>query len=96
MLFRSIAGAPTEQGYTVTEIFNTCSTLKINLSFAIISMRKFERKEGFKTECETKDFTEIILAEDIQNLGLDYENTSEWKDRIEKLLKLIQINLSIA
>jgi len=91
-----IAGAPTEQECTVTEIFNTCSELEIKLSFAIISMRQFEKKEGFKTEDETKVFSKIILTEDIKYLGETFKSTPEWKDRIEKLKKLVQINLSIA
>lgn len=88
------AGAPTEQHFTITIILEVCVKIGIEISFAIVSMRSFERKEGFDTLSELGRKSTILLSERIYRIANDkYEETAEWKNRINKIVKLILENI---
>lgn len=84
-----VAGATTEQCFKITVIIEVCIKLKLDISFALVSMRSFERMEGFDTKNQLASISEIILEERIYKIEGDYRNTKEWKNRIEKIVNLI-------
>lgn len=84
-----VAGATTEQGFTIISIIEICKSLKIEVSMAIVSMRTFERKIGFDTKNQLKSIAEIILIERINKVIGDYRSSDKWNVRIKKLLNLI-------
>ncbi|WEK68287.1 MAG: hypothetical protein P0Y62_10445 [Candidatus Chryseobacterium colombiense] len=56
-----VAGTTTEQGLKLTVIIDVCIKLKLNISLAFVSMRSFERKEGFDTKnCWKKESLELM------------------------------------
>lgn len=88
------AGAPTEQNFTITIIIDVCIKIGIDVSFAIVSMRSFERKEGFDTLVELGRKSTILLSERIYRIAdNDYKETAEWKNRIDKIVKIILENI---
>lgn len=84
-----VAGATTEQGYTIVSIVEICKSLKIEVLMAIVSMRAFERKPGFDTKKQLKSISEIILVERIDKIIGDYRGSDKWNNRIKKILNLI-------
>jgi hypothetical protein len=58
-----VAGAPTEQGTTITVLINICIELKLKIEFALVCMRSYERSEGFNTRVELKELGQCILEE---------------------------------
>lgn len=88
------AGSPTEQKITITVLISICVRLKITIDFALISMRAFERKIGFKTINELKSFGEPIFKTKIFKIQQDnFQDTEEWNNRIENIVKLTKENL---
>ena len=88
------AGAPTEQNFTITIIIDVCIKIGIDISFAIVSMRSFERKNGFDTLSELGRKSTILLSERIYRIAdNDYKETAEWKNRIDKIVKIILENI---
>lgn len=86
-----VAGSPTEQGYTITIIIEIFIRLKIKIDFAIVSMRVFEKREGYDTRGELKKFGECIFEKRIWRIeSEDFRQIPEWKSRIEEIVKLIQ------
>lgn len=89
-----VAGATTEQGFKITAIIDLCIKLKLNISFAFVSMRSFERSEGFDTKNQLSSISEILLEERIYKINEeDFRNSKEWKTRIEKIVSLIKENI---
>lgn len=89
------AGAPTEQDFTITIIIEICVKIGIDIFLAIVSMRSFERKEDFDTPKQLEEKSIIILSERIYRIANDdFEETIEWKSRIDKIVKLILENIS--
>lgn len=89
-----VAGATTEQGFKITAIIDVCLRLKLNISFAIVSMRSFERTKGFNTKNQLSSISEILLEERIYKINAeDFRNSKEWKSRIEKIISLIKDNI---
>ncbi|MBL0077929.1 MAG: hypothetical protein IPP53_02105 [Bacteroidetes bacterium] len=88
-----VAGATTEQGFFITVIVEVCIKLKIDISFALVSMRCFEKKKGFKTKAQLSTISEIVAIEKISKISGDFKNSIEWKNRIEKIVKKIVENL---
>lgn len=89
-----VAGAPTEQGIRITVIIEICIKIKIDISFAIVSMRSSERTEGFATETELENKSEIILKEWISKIsGEEYMKSNEWVKRIDRLSDIVIMNI---
>ncbi|MDR6459063.1 putative Fe-S cluster-containing radical SAM superfamily protein [Chryseobacterium vietnamense] len=89
-----VAGATTEQGVKITAIIDVCIKLKLDISFALVSMRSFERTEGFDTKNQLSSISEILLEERIYKINeADFRNSKEWKSRIEKIVRLIKANI---
>lgn len=88
-----VAGATTEQGFKITLIIDICIKLKLDISFALVSMRSFERMEGFKTKEQLSAITELLLSVKINKIDGDFRNSEEWTNRIDKIVKLIKSNL---
>ncbi len=88
------AGATTEQGFKITGIMNVCLKLKLDISFALVSMRSFERTEGFDTKNQLALISEVLLEEKIYKINEgNFRNSKEWKSRIEKIVSLIKENI---
>lgn len=97
-----VAGTPTEQKIRITIIIQVCIELNIKIDFAIVTMRTFETKYdneaniGFMTRQELKEFGECILETRIYRIegeGDTYKQTTEWKERIEKIANLVNANI---
>lgn len=86
-----VSGAPTELNISFTKIYEACLFLKRSISFAIIAKRTSERKKGYNTISEVKNAGFInIIEEKIQSINeSNFEETEEWKNRIEKLTKIV-------
>lgn len=89
-----VAGAPTEQRIKLTILIEICIELKIEISFMLISKRVYERLEGYNTVNEIKKKSEIILTEKIYRIkDSDFDKTTEWNNRIDKIVTLIKSNI---
>ena len=89
-----VAGATTEQGFKITVIIDICIKLKLDISFALVSMRSFEKTKGFDTRNQLASISEILLVEKIYKIDNEnFKNTNEWKSRIEKIVNLIKENI---
>lgn len=89
-----VAGATTEQNITITILVNICVEIGIEISFALVSMRSFERREGFDTPTELKSKSEIILTEKIYRIKDEkFETTTEWNERIDKIVEKVKSNI---
>jgi hypothetical protein len=85
-----VAGAPTEQGFSITLIIKICIELNIEIYFALVSMRSYERAEGYDTKNELLKFGDCVLQERIWKIeGEKFRETKEWKCRIEKIISLV-------
>ncbi|WP_284464586.1 hypothetical protein [Chryseobacterium sp.] len=89
-----VAGATTEQGFKIKVIIDVCIDLKLDISFALVSMRSFERKKGFDTKNQLSSISEVLLEERIYKINEDdFRNSKEWKNRIKKIVSLIKENI---
>jgi len=85
-----VAGAPTEQGFSITVIIKICIELDIKIDWALVSMRSFERSNGFHTRMELEQYGECILEERIWRINNpQFNDTDAWKSRINKIVNLI-------
>lgn len=90
------AGAPTEQNIKITILIEICIKLKIEINFALVAMRTVERREGFDTKKELKEFGECILEERIwQVSGDNFKSSKKWQNRIDKISGLIKNALEL-
>lgn len=98
-----IAGAPTEQQYSITTILEICIEIcnkrQIKLSF-ILSARRFAERKDFdiggksiNTTGELKEYTTLLKIINIKSLGCDYKSNEKWHKRIEEIVQIIQNNL---
>lgn len=86
-----VAGAPTEQQITITVIIEICVKLGIKIDFAIVAMRSFETRFGHSTRRELQNFGNCVLDERIRRIdGDNFKETSEWQNRIERILSSIR------
>ncbi|WP_010181446.1 hypothetical protein [Aquimarina agarilytica] len=84
------AGAPTEQIIRISVLIEICISIKLEIHFAIVSMRTSERREGFNTPLELEKYSSIVLKEKIKKVkGDEFEKSEEWKNRITKLSVLV-------
>lgn len=89
-----VAGSPTEQGIQISILIKICIAISIDISFALVFMRSFERLEGFDTRKELSEISDIIYSEKIYRINDDdFKNTIEWQERTNKITKLIDQNL---
>lgn len=89
-----VAGATTEQGFKITVIIDVCIKLKLNISFALVSMRSFERKKGFDTKTQLSSNSDILLEERIFKINdKDFRDSKEWKSRTQRIVNLITQNI---
>jgi len=92
-----VAGAPTEQEIRLTVLLDICAAIEVRLSFALVSMRSYERREGYDTPAELASRSEIVLTERICRVGDENFGThTEWNARIDKIIKTLQSHLSTA
>lgn len=88
------AGAPTEQGIQITALIEICIKIKVAISFLLVSMRSFEKKQGFNTPEQLASKSDIILTERIYRINDDkFKVTTEWKNRINRIASLTLENL---
>ncbi|MDR1698810.1 MAG: hypothetical protein LBR75_03185 [Prevotellaceae bacterium] len=98
-----IAGAPTEQKYSITTILciciEICKERQIQISF-ILSARRFAERKGFdttgklfNTTGELTEYTTLLKTIDIKSIGKDYKNSEKWDKRIEEIVQIIHNNL---
>lgn len=89
-----VAGAPTEQNIKITILIEICIKIEIDITFLLVSMRSFEKREGFDTPNELKAKSEIILTEKIYRIDDDkFENNIEWNNRIDKIVNTLKTNI---
>jgi len=89
-----IAGAPTEQDKTVTQIVDICIELKIPIDFIISAMRSKEMKSSFDTIHELKKMSSLLQIFKIVKIdGEDFQASDEWNKRISDILKVVNENL---
>ena len=89
-----VAGAPTEQNIRITVLIEVCIQIGIDISFLLVSMRSFEKREGFDTPNELKNQSEIVLKEKIHKITDDnFINNIEWNQRIDKIVKIIKSSI---
>ncbi|MBS1526373.1 MAG: hypothetical protein JST19_12035, partial [Bacteroidetes bacterium] len=67
-----VAGAPTEQRISITALLKICIELNIKIELALVSMRSFEKTEGYDTKNELRKVGECLLEERIWRI--DAEN----------------------
>ena len=89
-----VAGATTEQNIQITTLIEICIKIKIYISFLLVSMRSFEKREGFDTPKELKNNSEIVLTEKIYRINDEnFMNNNEWQKRIDKIVKTLESNI---
>lgn len=89
-----IAGSSTEQKIKITGLIDICIQIKINISFALVSMRSFEKTNGFDTPTELGELSDILLMEKIYKIDADeYEKNSEWNNRIDRIVAILKNNI---
>lgn len=83
-----MAGAPTEQKFTVTQLVNFVSNnININISLLIISMRSRENINGFNTEKELEQIGHPLLVEEINRIDdINFMKNNVWISRISRIL----------
>jgi|UPI00050A030B adenylate kinase family enzyme len=88
-----VSGAPTEQNIKITILIKICIEIGIDISFALVFMRSFEKRNGFSTQNELEKLSEIIYTEKIYRINGDFENSEEWNKRVNKIVELINDNI---
>ncbi|UTX46809.1 hypothetical protein [Chryseobacterium sp. MA9] len=89
-----VAGSPTEQEIQISILIKICIEININISFALVFMRLFERLEDFDTKRELSEMSDIIHSETIYRINNNnFKDTIEWKERIDRIVKLINQNI---
>lgn len=90
-----VAGAPTEQNIKITVLIEICIKIEIEISFLLVSMRSFEKREGFDTPTELENKSEVVLTEKIYRIGEEkFEESVEWNSRINTIVDLVKTNLN--
>lgn len=89
-----VAGANTEQNIKISILIKVCVEIKIDISFFLVSIRSFEKKEDFNTLDELKKVSEIIKHQKIQKItGDDFDKSDEWNNRINQIVETIEANI---
>ncbi|MDO4224768.1 MAG: hypothetical protein Q4C75_02625, partial [Bergeyella zoohelcum] len=90
-----VAGSPTEQEWKITDIIDLCKNMQLDITLALVCMRSFERKDGFSTEEELVELSELLLLEEkITRIDDDnFQESQEWNDRVNKIVELINENI---
>ena len=69
----------------ITILIKICIEIGIDISFALVFMRSFEKRNGFSTQNELEKLSEIIYTEKIYRINGDFENSEEWNKRVNKI-----------
>lgn len=89
-----VAGAPTEQGIRITILIEICIKINIEISFLVVSMRSFEKKDGFNTFRELSEKSELILTEKIHRIDAEkFKEDVTWNQRIDRIVESIKANI---
>lgn len=89
-----VAGCPTEICTRIKDLLEICKILGLNISFAIIAKRYFERKKGFNTLEELSNSGIFIHEEMISKINnSDFLENNIWMDRIKRLKSIVQKNI---
>lgn len=84
-----VAGSPTEQGKTITELFTICNDLK-EISFILAAKRSYERKKEYETKEELRKLSTLIKVISFKRIKeVNFMKMPEWNDRIENIVKMI-------
>jgi nucleoside-triphosphatase THEP1 len=85
-----VSGAPTELRVTITQVLIICEKLDLVIDICIVSMRTHERRLGFDTRNQIKEYGELLdeffVAPDT------FENLKDDK-RIDKIIQLVIDNI---
>ena len=84
------AGSPTEQDITITDLVKIALKSGFNIKFLIVAMRTFEKKSGFNTPKELEKLGTNIYQEKIYKIDGDYKASSEWNNRVNKIVSSIE------
>jgi hypothetical protein len=85
-----VAGAPTEQGITISVLITICMEQNIQIDFVLAVMRSYERSDGFDTSEELRQLGDCILEEVIYKIpGENYKESDGWRARVQRLADLI-------
>jgi hypothetical protein len=90
-----IAGAPTEQGKTVIELFDCCKKLGIPIAFILSAMRSREVLPKFDTINQIKKIStllDVIVIDFVEEK--EFKKSPEWQARIDKIVKLVTEHIS--
>lgn len=76
-------------------ILKFLANIQVEIAFAIISVRSREVLAGFDTTNELNKFGhECILEEEIIRIDSDdYALTTKWRDRVKRIVELINQNV---
>lgn len=88
-----VAGSPTEQEITITIIIKVALKFKATIDFAIVTMRSFEKREGYDTPNELKLLGEKIYQEKIYRIEAELENNPIWNKRVNNIIEIINSNI---
>ena len=90
-----VAGAPTEQKITITIMLKVLAQIQVEIVFAIISVRSREVLAGFDTANELNKLGhECVLEEEVIRIDSDdYSVTTNWRDRVKRIVELINQNV---
>ena len=90
-----VAGAPTEQKITITIMLKFLAQIQVEIAFAIISVRSREVLAGFDTANELNKLGhECVLEEEVIRIDSDdYSVTTNWRDRVKRIVELINQNV---
>ncbi len=91
-----VCGSPSEQSMKITIIIEILIRLEITIDFALVAMRSFEKMVGFNTEKELESIGDALLIDKIHRIkDPKFEETTEWKDRIQKYVHLITKSINL-
>ena len=84
------AGATTEHKTKITVLIKILIELDIHIDFAIVAMRSREQTEGFNTQEELNLLGEYLGTVEINWLEGDYENSPQWKERVQGIVNMLR------
>lgn len=90
MIILTSAGSPTEQGIRITVLIEMVIELRGRVDIAIVSMRKYEQKEGFDTPMELNGLGECLHIETIRRIPDDFVKSAEWNSRIVRIVNVLE------
>jgi hypothetical protein len=84
-----VAGSPTEQNRTITQIYGICLKNEIEISF-ILSAKRPKERSGYSTANELKKIGTLLFREPVVKIPDDnFKETDAWKNRVNKIVNII-------